>query len=143
MRVSRWSKVPAGMVLAAALAGVPATAGTWEQRSGGERALYSAAAVVANAVPGASALVVPRCLPGYVLCKLSFAGLSVLAAAESLVMSGGADYNQPRAILERGFGGDWALTGRHVAGDEHADVYPEVQPPAGAWADDPSGLLAR
>jgi len=131
------------MVLAAALAGRPATAGTWEQRSGGERALYTTAAVVANAVPVASALIVPRCLPGYVLCKLSFAALSLIAAAESLVMSGGADYDQPRAILERGFGGDWVLTGRHVAGDEHADVYPEVQPPPGARAEDVSSLSRR
>lgn len=112
----------------------PVGATGWEERSPASRAAYTTAAVVANVVPGVSALVAPQCLTGYVACKLAFAALSVVVAAESLVMSGGADARQPRAILERGFGGDWLLTGRHVAGDDIAEPLPEAgpRPPASA-----------
>lgn len=113
-------------------AGAPVHAASWDQRSTAERGVYTAAAVAANVVPGVSALVAPKCLPGYVVCKMVFAALSVVAAAESLVMSGGADAGQPRAILERGFGGDWVLTGRHVAGDHIPEPLPEAVPASAA-----------
>lgn len=113
-----------------------ALAAGYEDRSAGMRALYTAAAVIANVVPIASAFVAPRCLPGYILCKLSFAGLSVIAAGESLAISGGADKEQPKALLYRGFSGDWFLTGRHVAGDATPEVYPEAPPPRDTGTDD-------
>lgn len=131
------TRVLRGFTAAVALFGLTAPAAAhaetsaWEQRSPAARALYTAGAVVANIVPITSAFVAPRCLPGYILCKLSFAGLSVLAAAESIVMSGGADDEQPLAILHRGFTGDWVLTGAHVSGDETPDPYPDAPPPAG------------
>jgi len=100
----------------------------YSERPAAIRALYTAGAVVANVLPGASALVAPQCLPGYVLCKAVFAGFSVVAAVEQLVWSGGADRTQTRAILYRGFAGDWYLTGRHVAGDLHAQPWPEPPP---------------
>lgn len=112
-----------------------AFADSYEDKSAGMRALYTAGAVIANFVPIVSAFVAPKCLPGYILCKLSFAGLSVVAAGESLAMSGGADKQQPKAILGRGFGGDWYLTGRHVAGDATPEVYPEAPPPTDTGKD--------
>jgi hypothetical protein len=57
-----------------------------------------------------------RCLPGYIVCKFSFAAFSLLAAGEQLLFSGGTDLDQTRALY-RGFGGDWVLTGAHAAGD--------------------------
>ncbi len=119
--------IAAGFTMLAVLAPVPARAVPYEDRPAGIRALYTAAAMVANVLPVASAFVSPRCLPGYVLCKLSFAGLSVVAAAESLVMSGGADKEEPATLLNRGFSGDWFLTGRHVAGDVAADPFPPAE----------------
>lgn len=118
-------------VLTVATVGVHsnALADSYEDKSAGMRALYTVGAVIANVVPIASAFVAPKCLPGYILCKLSFAGLSLLAAGESLAISGGADKEQPKAILHRGFSGDWFLTGRHVAGDATPEVYPEAPPP--------------
>jgi hypothetical protein len=102
----------------------------YEDRPPLERAGYTAAAVVANVVPFASAAVAPSCLPGYVVCKLSFAGGSVLAAGWQLFLSGGSDLDQTRAILSRGFGGDWIVTGRHVAGAAQVDPLPDPPPPA-------------
>jgi hypothetical protein len=96
----------------------------------GRKALDTAAAVVTNVVPVTSALVAPTCLPGYILCKLSYAGLSLVAAAESMVMSGGADSAQPAAILRRGFSGDWVVTPDDIATRRPPDPYPEVAPPA-------------
>lgn len=100
----------------------------FEDRSAGERAGYTALAVVENVVPGFSVMAAPRCLPGYILCKAWFAGFSVVAAAEHVILSGGADMAQTQAILHRGFGGDWILTGRHAAGDATPDVLPDPGP---------------
>lgn len=128
----------AGCAIAAVLgfvtvvASTPARAGdTYDQASGGMRALYTTGAVVANILPITSAFVAPKCLPGYVVCKIGFAGASVIAAAGQLVLSGGSDLAQTRAIVTRGFSGDWYLTGRHVAGDVTPQPYPEA-PPASA-----------
>jgi hypothetical protein len=107
-----------------------ALATPYEELTSGRRALYTAGAAAANALPVASALVEPRCLQGYILCKVTFAAFSVIAAAESVVMSGGADRDQPRAILYRGFSGDWVLTPKDVAGDTKPDLLPEPPPPA-------------
>jgi len=111
----------------------PARAGdTYDEASAGKRALYTTGAVVANIVPITSAFVAPKCLPGYVVCKIGFAGASVVLAAGQLVLSGGSDLAQTKAILTRGFTGDWFLTGRHVAGDVTPQPYPDAPPPATA-----------
>lgn len=103
-------------------------ASTWEARSAGARALYTTGAVVANVVPITSAFVAPKCFPGYIICKLGFVGVSIVAASAQLFLSGGGDLAQTKAILTRGFSGDWFLTGRHVAGDAQPEPYPEVAP---------------
>ncbi len=108
--------------------GVRAT--PFEELSGGRRAMYTAGAVAANTLPGASALADSRCLPGYILCKATFAAFSLIAAGESLVMSGGSDLAQPRALLYRGFSGDWVATPRDIAGDTKVELLPEAPPPA-------------
>src|SRR5207244_13107667 len=120
--------VMAAAVAASVAGGATAANVPWEQRSAVERVWYTAGAVVANLTP-VSALYAPRCLPGYLLCKLSFAGASVLAAADQLVFSGGADLAQTRAILYRGFAGDWVLTPRPVAGEAKPEPLPEPPPP--------------
>ena len=58
-----------------------AQAEPWAQRSMARRALDTGIAVVANVVPGVSAIFAPRCLPGYIVCKITFAGSSLIAAA--------------------------------------------------------------
>jgi hypothetical protein len=102
----------------------------FEERSGGRKALYTAGAVAANAVPVTSAVVEPKCLQGYILCKLSFALFSVVVAGETLVLGGGSDMAQPKAVLYRGFSGDWVVTPRDIAGDTKPDLLPEPPPPA-------------
>ena len=47
-----------------------------------------------------------------------------LVSPEQLVFSGGANTDQARAILYRGFNGDWVLTGAHVAGDATPTPWP-------------------
>jgi hypothetical protein len=101
------------------------TQAAWEDRPQGQRVGYTILAGVENVVPIASAFAAPRCLPGYIPCKFTFAFFSLLAAGEQLAFSGGADLEQTRAILYRGFGGDWYLTGAHAAGDETPDVLPD------------------
>jgi len=113
-----------------------ADAVAYEDRSEMERAGYTAVALVYNVIPITAAVrwpstpvaIAPRCLPGYLLCKFSFAAVSLIAAGEQLVMSGGSDLAQTRAILHRGFAGDWFITGRHVAEDREADVFPDPGP---------------
>jgi hypothetical protein len=51
------------------------------------------------------------------------------AAADPLARAGGGDTVQTRAILHRGFRGDWVLTPRHVAGDLEPQVLPDPPPP--------------
>jgi hypothetical protein len=104
----------------------------YEDRPAWQRAGYTVLAGIENIVPITSTLAAPRCLPGYIVCKISFAGISLVAAGEQLLLSGGSDLAQTRAILHRGFGGDWFLTGRHAAGDETPDVTPDPGPAAPA-----------
>jgi hypothetical protein len=103
--------------------------------------LNTSVAVIANVTPGVATLYAPRCLPGYVFCKAIFAGVSVIAAADQLAFSGGADMAQTRAILHRGFGGDWVITPRHVAREVTPEPLPEPPPPAsggeGGWEPPP------
>src|SRR5207247_11318794 len=94
------------------------------------RALRPGVNAHATRTPVVSALSAPRCLPGYGVCTLTYAGLSLAAAAEQLVLSSGADLAQTCAILHRGFAGDWYLTGRHVAGEVEPEPLPEPPAPA-------------
>src|SRR5438132_13262404 len=103
----------ATMVLVATLAASGATAADAPQRSAAARVWYTAGAVVANVTP-LSALYAPRCLPGYLMCKLSFAAISLLAAADQPAFSAGADLVQTRAIIHRSFADDWILMPRNV-----------------------------
>jgi hypothetical protein len=123
-------KLIAGAVGAACLlhAGV-AAAVPWEERSAAARAFYSGVAVIANVTPIVSAFFAPRCLPGYILCKASFSFVSLVAAADHLFLSGAGDEAQTRALLHRGFAGDWYLTGRHIAGDLTPQPLPDPPPP--------------
>ena len=101
----------------------------YEQRPALLRALYTGIAAVANVTPIVSAIFAPRCLPGYVVCKITFAASSLVAAADQLALSSGSDMGQTRAILYRGFAGDWYLTGEHIAADLQPDPLPEAAPP--------------
>jgi hypothetical protein len=125
--------VASTIVLLAATIGAPNVGfPAWDDRPATQRAAATAAAAAANVVPIASAFVAPRCLQGYILCKLSFAGLSLVAAGEQLFFSGGSDVAQTKAILHRGFAGDWILTGEHVAGDAEPQVLPDPGPATAA-----------
>ena len=115
------------LLLVSVLASRVALAG-YEDRPGWQRAGFNVLAGIENVVPIASALAAPRCLPGYILCKASFAGISLLAAGAHLAFSFGGDMPQTRALLHRGFAGDWILTGRHAAGDAEPDVLPDPGP---------------
>lgn len=119
----------AWIAASALLVAFPCAAETYAERSGAERAALTAAAAVTNVVPITSAFVAPRCLPGYFWCKLSFASLSVVGAVEQLLLSGGSDPAQTQAILSRGFGGDWIVTGRNIAGDAQVEPLPEPAAP--------------
>lgn len=129
--------VLAGCLLVPALG----NAESWEQRSGFSRVLYTTAAVAANVIPGLSAVYAPQCLPGYIVCKIAFAGISVLAAADQLALAGNGDMHQTRGILYRGFGGDWYLTGRHITGELTPRPLPDPPPPSsgggGGWEPPP------
>jgi len=131
-------------VLLGSLAAAPAASASYADASGPRRALYTTIAVAANVLPGLSALYAPTCLPGYVVCKISFSGVSLMAAAGQWLLSGAQDVEQTRGILHRGFAGDWYLTGRHVAGDLAPQPLPEPPPPTrteesgeGAWEPPP------
>ena len=63
----------------------------FEELSRGKRARYTAEAVAVNTVPGVSAAAEPRCIQGYILCKLTFALFSGVVAGETLVLGGGGD----------------------------------------------------
>jgi hypothetical protein len=100
----------------------------YEDRPAWQRAGYTVLAGIENVVPVASAFATPRCLPGYIVCKICFAGFSVVAAGEHLFASFGSDMTQTRAILHRGFAGDWILTGRHASGDATPEMRPDPGP---------------
>ncbi len=120
--------VAMAVVAAGVLGSHPAARAAFEDRPGWQRAGYTVLAGIENVVPITSALAAPRCLPGYIACKLCFAGFSVVAAAEQLLLSGGSDMTQTRAILHRGFAGDWYLTPQHAAGDATPDPTPDPVP---------------
>jgi hypothetical protein len=125
----RIAKGLAGVALLAGVLASEASATSYDERSAGARALYTSLAVVGNVVPLVPTFYAPRCLPGYVICKLMFAGTSVVAAGGQLFLSGGADIPQTKAILYRGFAGDWFLTGRHTSGELTPRLLPDPPPP--------------
>jgi len=124
------------LLLVAAIASPHAALADYDDRPATERGAYTALAVAENILPGVSTIAAPRCLQGYVLCKLSFAAVSLVAAGEHLFFSGGSDLGQTRAILRRGFTGDWVLTGKHAAGDVEAAVFPDPGPSSRAPGSD-------
>jgi len=124
MRVLRQTMVVVAMV-GLALAATPSASVAGDGESGESLTIWdSTAAVVVNVVPISSAFVQPRCITGYVLCKLSFAGLSVLAAGEQILLGG--DVDGARATLGRGFHGDWVVRPSHIARGRKPVVYPEA-----------------
>jgi hypothetical protein len=139
MRLLTPSFWKSGVFAAAAMlyAGVATAATPYEELPPATRALFNGVAVLANIVPVVSVLYAPQCLPGYVVCKIAFAGASLIAAADQLILSGGADRTQTRAILHRGFGGDWFLNGRHIAGDAQPQPLPEAAPVSDDWQPPP------
>lgn len=120
----------AAALLGLCLAGTIVTPAFAEEPSLAKRSAYAAGAVVANVTPLSTAYA-PRCLMGYVLCKFLFASASIVAAGDQLFFSGGGDMAQTRAILLRGFSGDWVITPRHIAGDAKPEVLPDPPPPTG------------
>lgn len=136
-----WGRLAAVVLAFALFVGPPASAEPFAEQPLVARALYTGAAAVANVLPVASVVYEPRCLLGYLVCKVVFATGSVLAAADQLALSGGADLDQTRAILHRGFAGDWILTGPIAAGDRAAELLPEPPPAAahtgGGWQPPP------
>jgi len=117
-----------------------ASLGAPPERSPARSALDTGIAVVANVVPGVSTLYAPRCLLGYVFCKGIFAVVSVIAAGDQLVLSGGGDMTQTRGILHRGFAGDWYIGARHVRGEATPEPLPDPPPPpssGGTWEPPP------
>lgn len=127
--------------LTSSLATSAAAATPWEEKSGFARFLYWTGAVVANVMPGVSALVSPLCLPGYIVCKATFALGSVFAAGDQLFMSGGADTEQTRAILYRGWEGNWFVTGKDVAGETKPDPFPKPPPPSSSETPGDDGFV--
>jgi hypothetical protein len=123
MTVLRTTSVFFGIV-ALALVATPAARSDTDG-TGGPNAWHSTVAVVTNVVPITSAFVHDRCITGYILCKLSFAGLSLLSATEQVVLGG--DTRGARATLGRGFGGDWVVKPSDVASGRKPDVYPDAE----------------
>ena len=64
------------VLLAASLLASRAEAVPFAERSAAARVAYTTVAAVANVVPVVSTIYAPRCLPGYVVCKLLLRGLA-------------------------------------------------------------------
>lgn len=109
----------------------PVRADSFDDASTGKRALYVTGAILANVVPGVSALASPRCLPGYLICKVSFAAIGLIAGTEQLLL--GLDPKAFGSSIERGFGGDWVVTPHHIARGTKAQPYPD--PPSADTGD--------
>lgn len=86
------------------------------------RAWYGIAAAGMNVLPVASAFASQRCLPGYIACKLSFAGMGLIASTAQIIIGG--DIDGARRTARRAIGGDWIVTPRHVAEGASPDPYP-------------------
>jgi hypothetical protein len=133
--------IAAMLLVAPALSLSTARAGSFEDSSTGKKALYTAGAAAVNVVPVAASVVEPKCLPGYIFCKLTFAFGSLLFAGEDMVMSGGSDNNQARAILYRGFAGDWVVTPQDIATGRRPNVLPDPPPPPSGESKDSGGFV--
>lgn len=89
-------------------------------------------AAIVNVVPVTSAFAAKPCLQGYILCKATFALISLIVAAEETVLAGAGKSSQARGVLHRGFGGDWVVTPAHIAGRDTVEVLPAPAPSGGA-----------
>lgn len=109
-------------LLTAMLAATPAAVRA-DEVGIGHRIWYGVAAAALNVMPVVSVYASQRCLPGYVVCKLSFAGMGIVAAGTQLVIGG--DLNGAERTVRRAVGGDWLVLPHHVATGTKADPYPE------------------
>lgn len=128
--MKRTTAMVAALGLALALA--PSRAHS-DDSSIGRRLWNGLQAAAMNTVPVVSALAAPRCLPGYIACKVSFAAMGLVASGTQVIVGG--DVDGAGRTLQRAFGGDWVVTPRHVATGAKPDPYPEVT------GDDASGDL--
>lgn len=124
MKVLRQTMLVVAVVSLAAIPPAVPTVGA-DEGDAQATAWDSTVAVVTNVVPISSAFVQSRCLTGYIVCKLSFAGLSLVAAAEQVVLGG--DTKGARATLGRGFGGDWVVRPSDIASGREPEVYPAAE----------------
>lgn len=123
--MSQTTTIAAALAITVALATGPAHADVYDDLDGGKRFLYGAGAVAANIIPGVSVWAASKCLPGYVVCKLTFAGLGTLAAGSQIFWGG--DVSGAGTTAGRAFGGDWIVTPRQLANGTGADPYPEPE----------------
>jgi hypothetical protein len=129
--MTQTTTIAAALTVAFAFSASPVHADAYDELGGGRRFLYGVGSVAANVIPGVSVWAASKCLPGYVVCKLTFAGLGTLAAGSQLFWGG--DVDGAGATAGRAFGGDWFVTPRQLATGAGADPYPE---PEGAEDED-------
>lgn len=110
-------------ILTASLFVMPVTA-TAADDGMGRRIWHGVAATAMNVLPVVSTFASQRCLPGYIACKLSFAGMGLAASGVQIVAGG--DLDGARETLGRAFGGDWVVTPHHLATGIDPDPYPAV-----------------
>jgi hypothetical protein len=89
-----------------------ATADTLTARKWQQSLMYNGVPAPLIDTPGYTA---SKCLLPYPICKVMWAGISLVAAGEQLVTGG--DVEGAGSAVRRGFGGDWIVRPRHVSGD--------------------------
>jgi len=114
-------KLIAPLLIAVSLAPLTTRA---EAPTFGRRLWYGVSATAMNILPIVSVFASQRCLPGYIACKLSFAGMGLVASGTQLVAGG--DIKGARRTAERAFGGDWVVLPKHLANGTKPDPYPEL-----------------
>lgn len=103
---------PSIVVLIGALVSSAAAADTLTARKWQQALMYNGIPAPLIDTPGYTA---PKCLLPYPICKVMWAGISLVASGEQLVTGG--DVAGAKSALVRGFGGDWVVRPRHVSGD--------------------------
>jgi hypothetical protein len=79
-----------------------------------EGALKVEQSVQANLLPFAPAYVTPKCLVPYPLCKFVYAGISMVAGWEQLILGG--DLKGAESSMQRGMSGPWLVKPENVTG---------------------------
>jgi hypothetical protein len=111
-------------VLTTVLCVVPTGVRAGDDDGAGRRIWNGVGATAMNVLPVVSVRASQRCLPGYILCKLSFAGMG-LAASGAQIFFGG-DVAGARRTAGRALGGDWVVMPRHLETGIKPDPYPEA-----------------